>query len=96
MSEPMNDHPKIFTVFGSFVAENHDDVPLPVSKPAAERRRGPLIVLLIAVLLGATIPALAFTTARHLRSVEAARWQQQQPTYYLKTVPAAGLDPALF
>lgn len=91
----MSAHPTIVTMFGSFVAESHDDAPLLKPKPA-DRRRVPLLILLIAVLLGATIPALAVTTVRHLRAIENAHWQQQQPTYFLKAPPTVGFDPALF
>ncbi len=91
----MHYHPTILTMFGSFVAESHDDDLLPDSKPA-DRRHGPLVILLVAVLLGATIPALAVTTVRHLRATESARSQQQQPTYFLKVPPTVGFDPALF
>ena len=89
----MGAHPTIVTMFGSFVAESHDDE-LPLKPPL--RRRHALLVLLIAVLLGATIPALAVSTVKHLRATEQARWQQQQPTYFLKVPPTVGFDPDLF
>jgi hypothetical protein len=90
----MSAHPTIVTMFGSFVAESHDD-PLSELKPAA-RRRSALLILLITVLLAATIPALALTTVKHLRTTENTAWQQQQPTYFLKVPPNVGFDPALF
>ena len=92
----MFDHPKIFTNFGSFVAESHNDDRLPESRPPP-RRRGPLLLLLIAVLLGATIPALAFTAVKQLHTTTRhVRWQQQEPAYFLKVPPNVGFDPALF
>lgn len=88
----MNAHPMIPTLFGSFVAERHDDNRL---AKQAIRWRGPLLILLVALLLAATIPALAVTTFKHLRASEHARWQQQPPTYFLKVPPTVGFDPRL-
>jgi hypothetical protein len=97
----MSAQPKIITVFGSYVPESHHDGPLPGPKPAirkpATRKRGPLLILLIAVLLGATIPALAFTAVKQLHTTTRhVRWQQQEPAYFLKVPPNVGFDPALF
>jgi hypothetical protein len=73
---PMRHDNQIFTVFGgSFVAETHE-----TSRPTAPKNKdrsfGPLVALLIASLLGATIPAVAISASNRLKEAEAARWQQ--------------------
>jgi len=92
----MCDHHQMFTVFGgSFVPEAHEAIPPPVQKRKG-RPLGPLVMLLIAILLGAAIPAIAVTATIRLRAAEAARWQQPQSTYFLTVPPTVGFDRALF
>lgn len=90
-----HDH-QVFTVFGAFVGERHD-----AQQPARDVKEhwlGPLVAVLLAALLGATIPALAVTTTNHLRATEAARWKQPsaQPAYFLRVPPNVGFDELLF
>jgi hypothetical protein len=94
---PMRHHHPIFTVFGgAFVAERRDTAPPP--RPRRERSKerwsAPLVMLLIAALLGATIPAVGITASRHLRAIEAARWVQ--PRSFSGVPPAAGFAQDLF
>ena len=89
-----HDH-QMFTVFGgSFIAERRE-APPPAPKPK-DRSFGPLAMLLVAALLGATIPAVAITTNNRMRAAEAARWKQAQPTYFLRVPPTVGFDLAVF
>jgi hypothetical protein len=93
LEEAMPQPRPLFTIFGgSFIAEKRDPAP-PARKPA-DRLAGPLIVVLLAGLLGATIPAVAITKVSSLRAAEAARWKQ--PTYFLKAPPAVGFSQAVF
>jgi hypothetical protein len=91
-----HDH-QIFTVFGgSFIGERRD-APPPAPKPN-DHWLAPLAVLLIAALLGATIPAVAVTATKRIQAAEAARWKQpqQQPTYFLRVPATVGFDQAVF
>jgi hypothetical protein len=81
-------HP-ISTVFGgSFAAESRE-------APHAPRQRkdhsfGPLAILLIGSLLGATIPAVAITANNHVRSIEAAHWKAPP------SLPIVGFEKTLY
>ena len=89
-----HDH-QIFTVFGgSFVGERRDTPPAPKRK----EHFAPLAVLLVAALLGATIPAVAVTATKRMQAAEAARWNQpqQQPSYFLRAPATVGFDQAMF
>ena len=89
-----HDH-QMFTVFGgSYVAERHE-TPQHGHK-AKDRSFGPLAILLVAALLGATIPAVAITATHRLRAAETARWQQPAPTYFLRVPATIGFDQTVF
>lgn len=89
----MRQHHQIFTVFGgSFVPETRQATRPPQKRK--DRSFGPLAMLLVAALLGATIPAVAVTLNQRIRAAEAARWKQ--PRYFLKVPPTVGFDQAVF
>jgi hypothetical protein len=92
----MRHHHQMFTVFGgSFVPESRE-----TTRPPAPRRKdrafAPLAMLLVAGLLGATIPAVAYTTANRIRAAEAARWQQPQSTLFWHGPATIGIEQALY
>lgn len=88
----MRHNDPIFTVFGdAFVAERRDTEAPPRRRKPRFRDRwfAPLVMLLIAVLVGATIPAVAITANMHLRAIEALRWTQ--PNHLVWPPPAVGI-----
>lgn len=89
----MNKPHQVFTVFGGAYVGETREFSLPAHK-RNNRSLAPLIVLLAGALIGATIPAVAFTASSRLRATEAARWSQ--PGIFLKAPAASGFDHMVF